>query len=287
MARFSAQTLAHLSQTADAACADQTVDIPGAVVVVVGKDGKELFCHAAGKRGAGSDEPMTLDSVFWIASCTKMIVGVAAMQLVERGTLALDDSAQMESLCPELKAVEVLQADGTLVPKKRGITLRMLLSHTAGFGYTFFNERLRDFGRPAGWDEFSGLEFDIKQPLVHQPGESWEYGLGIDWYALSTKDRSTASANCVIWRAGKVLERATGLTLEAYCQEHIYAPLGLKNIAMKPHAEMLQHLAHMNNRDGNGKISKRVSNERSATLGDVLTLSSVVGPSAETPSPTR
>ncbi|CAN9116906.1 unnamed protein product [Alternaria alternata] len=240
MSKLSAQTLSQLSQAADDACTDQIAGIPGAVVVVVGKDGKELFSHAAGRRGAGSHEPMTLDSVFWIASCTKMIVGVAVMQLVERGVLSLDDSAQVESLCPELKAVQVLKADGTLVPKKRGITLRMLLSHTAGFGYTFFNEKLRDFSRPAGWDEFSGLEFDIKQPLVHQPGEGWEYGLGIDW-------------------AGKVLERATGRTLEEYCQEKIYAPLGLKNVSMKPHAEMLRNLAYMNSRDGNGKLSRRVS----------------------------
>ncbi|CAN9091177.1 unnamed protein product [Alternaria alternata] len=240
MSKLSAQTLSQLSQAADDACTDQIAGIPGAVIVVVGKDGKELFSHAAGRRGAGSHEPMTLDSVFWIASCTKMIVGVAVMQLVERGVLSLDDSAQVESLCPELKAVQVLKADGTLVPKKRGITLRMLLSHTAGFGYTFFNEKLRDFSRPAGWDEFSGLEFDIKQPLVHQPGEGWEYGLGIDW-------------------AGKVLERATGRTLEEYCQEKIYAPLGLKNVSMKPHAEMLRNLAYMNSRDGNGKLSRRVS----------------------------
>jgi len=187
MSKLSAQTLSQLSQAADDACTDQIAGIPGTVVVVVGKDGKELFSHAAGRRGAGSHEPMTLDSVFWIASCTKMIVGVAVMQLVERSVLSLDDSAQVESLCPELKAVQVLKADGTLVPKKRGITLRMLLSHTAGFGYTFFNEKLRDFSRPAGWDEFSGLEFDIKQPLVHQPGEGWEYGLGIDWYVKWTK----------------------------------------------------------------------------------------------------
>ncbi|KAF1972330.1 beta-lactamase/transpeptidase-like protein [Bimuria novae-zelandiae CBS 107.79] len=238
MRKFSAETLSHLSQVTDAACADQAAGIPGAVIVVVGKDGKELFGHAAGKRGTGSDEPMTLDSVFWIASCTKVIVGVAAMQLVEKGILKLDDSAQVETLCPELKDVQVLQADGTLVPKKRGITLRMLLSHTAGFGYTFFNERLRDFGRPTGWDEFSGLEFDIKQPLVHQPGENWEYGVSIDW-------------------AGKLVEKSTGVTLEVYCQENIYAPLGLKNISMKPHAEMLRNLAYMHSRVGNGRLSKR------------------------------
>jgi CubicO group peptidase (beta-lactamase class C family) len=55
------------------------------------------------------------------------------------------------------------------------------------------------------------------------------------------------------------LEKATGHTLEAYCQEKIYTPLGLKNISMKPHAEMLRSLAYMNSRDGNGKLSRRVS----------------------------
>ena len=73
---------------------------------------------------------MTLDNIFWIASCTKMITGVACMQLVEQGKLSLDDAAQTESLCPELKDLKVLQADGKLVAKKRGITLRMLLTHT-------------------------------------------------------------------------------------------------------------------------------------------------------------
>jgi CubicO group peptidase (beta-lactamase class C family) len=238
MGKLSSQTISQLQQTADKACADQVSGIPGAVVVVVGKDGKEIFSHAAGKRGVGSNEPMTLDTVFWIASCTKMIVGVACMQLVEKGILQLDDSAQVESFCPELKDVKVLQADGKLMEKKRGITLRMLLSHTAGFGYTFFNEQLRDYSKPAGWDEFSGYEFDIKQPLVHQPGESWEYGVNIDW-------------------AGKVLEGATGMTLDAYCQKHIYLPLGLKNISMKPHEEMLRNLAYMNYRGPDGKLSGR------------------------------
>lgn len=67
------------------------------------------------------------------------------MQLVEQGMLSLDDADQVERLCPELTDVQVLQSDGTLVPKRRGITLRMLLSHTSGFGYTFFHEGLRDY----------------------------------------------------------------------------------------------------------------------------------------------
>jgi CubicO group peptidase (beta-lactamase class C family) len=114
------------------------------------------------------------------------------MQLVEQGLLNLDDSDQVEKICPELKEVKVLQDDGSLVEKRRGITLRMLLNHTgewslpsemqvltgsAGFAYRFFNEKLRDYSKPVGYDEFSGHIYDMLQPLVHQPGEKWEYGV--------------------------------------------------------------------------------------------------------------
>jgi CubicO group peptidase (beta-lactamase class C family) len=130
MASLSPQAVTALKERVDAACADQEKGIPGAVAVVVGKDGKEHFAHASGKRGHGSEEPMTLDSIFWIASCTKMITGIACMQLVEQGILKLDDADQVEKVCSELKEVKVLQDDGTLVEKCRGITLRMLLNHT-------------------------------------------------------------------------------------------------------------------------------------------------------------
>lgn len=50
---------------------------------------------------------------------------------------------------------------------------------TAGYGYSFFNEKIRDYGRPAGYDEFSGSEYDMLQPLSNQPGEAWEYGVRI------------------------------------------------------------------------------------------------------------
>ncbi|KAL1862431.1 hypothetical protein Plec18170_001257 [Paecilomyces lecythidis] len=127
---MSTETVRSLQQKLDAACADKEKGIPGAVLVVVDKNGEEKFSYASGIRGYGTTEKMTLDNVFWIASCTKMIVGIACMQLVEKGLLALDDSSQVEKLSPELKQVKVLQDDGKLVDKKRGITLRMLLSHT-------------------------------------------------------------------------------------------------------------------------------------------------------------
>lgn len=171
------QTISQLQSTVDAACADQKTGIPGATVVVVDRDGTELFAHSSGKRGIASDEPMTLDNIFWIASCTKMLTGLACMQLVEKGVLKLDDGAQVESLCPELKDIKVLRDDGTFEEKKTAITLRMLLTHTSGFGYAFFNERIRDWAFPAGLDEFSGRFDDMKSPLLFQPGTGWEYGV--------------------------------------------------------------------------------------------------------------
>lgn len=174
---LNAQVTSHLRNVVDGACVDQTAGIPGVTVVVVEKDGNEVFAHSAGKRGIVSKDPMTLDNIFWIASCTKMLTGFACMQLVEQGILQLDDGNQTEQLCPELKQLKVLRPDGTFEDKKNAITLRMLLTHTAGFGYTFFNERLRDWAYPAGGDEFSGRVEDVNSPLLFQPGEGWEYGV--------------------------------------------------------------------------------------------------------------
>lgn len=112
--------------------------IPGCVAVVVDKTGKVLFQHASGKRGADSKEPMTLETVFWIASCTKMVCGIAVMQLVEKGVLALDDADMVERLAPELKTIRILKGfdengKAELVEKKNRITIRMLLNHTGTF----------------------------------------------------------------------------------------------------------------------------------------------------------
>lgn len=109
--------------------------IPGCVAVVVGKDGKIIFSHASGTKGIDTKEPMDLDTVFWIASCTKMICGIAALQLCEQGKLALDDADMVEKVCPELKSIKILTkvddyGKPEYVDKKARITLRMLLTHT-------------------------------------------------------------------------------------------------------------------------------------------------------------
>jgi CubicO group peptidase (beta-lactamase class C family) len=232
------QVIQSLKKTVDKACDNIRSDIPGTSVVVVGRDGKELFAHAAGKRGVNSTEDMSLANLYWIASCTKMIAGIGCMQLVEQGKLHLDDGDELENLIPELKEVRVLQKDGKLVEKNKKITLRMLLTHTAGFGYSFFNNELRDFSHPAGFDEFSGDIKDILQPLVFQPGEGWQYGVNIDF-------------------AGLALERATGHSLNDYCHKNIFEPLGLKNISFFPTTDMKKKLAFMHQRKPDGTIIAR------------------------------
>ena len=99
MAQISEKTITSLKERIDAATSEED-GIPGVVYCAVNKNGDLIFEHASGKVGAGRKEPMTMDSVFWIASCTKMITGIACMQLVEQGKLALDDVDMVEKLAP-------------------------------------------------------------------------------------------------------------------------------------------------------------------------------------------
>src|SRR5882724_9643950 len=116
-------------------------EIPG--VVAMAANGKEVIYQGAfGKRDLSKDDPMALDSVFWIASMTKAITAAAAMQLVEQGKLLLD--APIGKVLPDLAAPQVLEGFGAngepkLRPAKTPITLRQLMTHTAGFCYDMWN----------------------------------------------------------------------------------------------------------------------------------------------------
>jgi CubicO group peptidase (beta-lactamase class C family) len=226
--------------------------LPGVVFALTDKTGQDLFSYGSGTIGLDSGEPMTTDTVFWIASCTKMIAAIAAMQLVEQGKISLDDSAAVEKICPELAKMQVLKEVGkdgkpVMEAKKNGITLRMLLTHTAGFGYTFFNHEIRKFGLPVGTDEFSGQPQDVELlPLTFQPGTGWQYGTNIDW-------------------AGTIVARISGMSLNEYIQKNICAPLGLKNVNMFPTPEMKARLAHMHQRDASGLRPRDHLNKRPLT----------------------
>ena len=181
---LSTQASEKLRATIDEVTVDKN-RLPGVVFSAVNREGKTLFAHASGRRGVDTSEPMTLDSVLWIASCTKLVTAIAALQLVEQGKLHLDDADETEKICPELQKVRILKGfenDDSSKPiweeKKNRITLRMCLSHTAGFGYTFFNNEIRRLGYPAGIDEFSGnFEDVLKMPITFEPGTNWQYGV--------------------------------------------------------------------------------------------------------------
>ncbi|KAA6409259.1 MAG: hypothetical protein FRX48_06812 [Lasallia pustulata] len=233
-----------IRQTMDGVTADRN-KIPGCVAVVVGKDGKTLFSHASGTRGADTKEPMSMDTIFWIASCTKMICGIACMQLCEEGKITgLDDADLVEKVCPELKSMKILKSvdengKPEYVEKKNRITIRQLLTHTAGFGYTFFNDDLRRSCQPIGGDEFSGNPKDILElPLTFEPGTQWQYGTGIDW-------------------AGTIVERISGMSLNDYFEKNIFQPLGIQNITMFPSQQMKDRLAHMHAKWPDGSIHER------------------------------
>ncbi|KAJ5097072.1 beta-lactamase family protein [Penicillium angulare] len=240
----------HLSVTADAAIravidsrtSGITPQIPGLVYCAVDKTGNIILKHASGATGLDRKSPMTLDTVFWLASCTKLITSIACMQLVEQGEILLDDSTQLESLAPELKSVQVLEHDGDgfrLDPKKRSLTLRMLLNNTSGFGYAFEDFKLRDWSQPIGMDDFSGNPNDVLgRPLVNQPGTKFQYGVGVDW-------------------VGVLIERATGTSLENYFQNFIFQPLGIESITFFPNEEARASLAYMHSRAPDGTLKVR------------------------------
>ncbi|PCG90876.1 Beta-lactamase-related [Penicillium occitanis (nom. inval.)] len=239
---FPADISASLRQLLDSTTSSPTPSIPGLVYCAIDRNGDILFNHASGSRGLApfNSEPMTLDTVFWMASCTKMITGIACMQLVEQGSLSLDNVQQVENIAPELRDVKVLEGDlksgFRLVEKQRGVTLRMLLNHTAGFGYPFSHPKLFDYSLPIGYDEFSGNTSDILGlPLINQPGTKFDYGVNIDW-------------------AGVLIERVTGLSLEEYFQKHIFEPLGIKDISFFPGPDMKRRLAYMHRRDDKGSL---------------------------------
>ncbi|KAJ6438095.1 Extracellular metalloprotease [Purpureocillium lavendulum] len=199
---------------------------------------------------------MSFDTVFWFASCTKLITAIAAMQLVEQGKLSLDSKEDVQLYLPELSQVKVLEEDKDgnlkLVEQQRRITLRMLLSHTAGFGYSFSNEKLKKWYDPIGIDEFDNQECDVfAQPLVNQPGTTWEYGVNIDW-------------------AGRLVERVSGLSLDDYSRLRIFMPMNLSRLTFFPTAEMRERLAYVHRRNEDGSIT---INERGHPLRRPLAIS--------------
>ncbi|WP_428487509.1 serine hydrolase domain-containing protein [Rhodopila sp.] len=185
--------------------------IPGLVAAAADQTGT-LYHSALGRRDASRPQPMTVDCVFRIASMTKAITGAAAMQMVEQGKLSLDQPAR--EILPFLAETKVLDGfDDNGTPRLRAprgeITLRKLLTHTAGFVYDTWNENLNRYARLTNLPATrTGKLAALTAPLGFDPGERWEYGINIDI-------------------AGRMVEVTSGLDLETYMQRHIFAPLAM------------------------------------------------------------
>ncbi len=214
-------------------------EVPGVAAFAADRNGM-IYEGAFGVRDRAEGGAMTTDSVFWIASMTKAITSVAAMQLVERGKLALD--APIADVLPDLADRPVLEgfdAAGKprLRPAKRPITLRHLLTHTAGFGYDIWNA---DLGRYMAQKEIPGIiscaNAALTTPLTSDPGEKWQYGINIDF-------------------VGKAVEKASGETLETYFRNHIFSPLEMKTTGFILDQTRRERLVRMHVRGADGSLT--------------------------------
>ncbi len=229
-------------------------DVPGVSAMVL-SGGETLYQGAFGERELGSGDAMALDTVIAIASMTKAVTATAAMQLVEQGKLDLD--APASELVPYLGEVGVLEgfdSSGQPVTRapKTAVTLRNLLTHTAGFGYEIWNQEILDFQAATGSPSTRTRTLaSLKTPLLFDPGTKWNYGVNIDW-------------------AGQMVEAVSGQRLGEYMRDNIFAPLGMDSSGFRASPEMKARQATVHLRGDDGKLSVPKSNA-SMPAGDIDT----------------
>jgi methyl acetate hydrolase len=228
-------------KTLDAAFtqAVQSHAMPG-IVAMAATDGGVLYEGAFGRRELGREGPMALDTVVWIASMTKAITAAAAMQLVERGKLALERPAS--EVVPDLARAQVLEGfdpggSPRLRAPRRPITLRHLLNHTAGFGYEIWAPAVAQYQTATGTPGITTCtNAALTTPLLFEPGDRWEYGISIDW-------------------VGKMVEAVSGQRLDRYFQENIFAPLGMTDTSFKLSPSQRARLARVHQRGADGALT--------------------------------
>ena len=233
---------------------------PGGVALVM-RRGKVAYVEPFGYRDLATKAPATEDTIFAIASMTKPVTCVAAMTLVERGKLSLDDP--VAKYLPELKDLRVMgdprdDTDEALatVPARRPITVRDLLAHTSGLAYggplTTDARIRRAYGKaePMG----PGIKTLAEQvarlatvPLAHQPGDRWTYGMSHDVL-------------------GRVIEVASGRGFDAYLQDRIIGPLDMRDTSFLVPEAKRDRVATIYNRGLIGPLTPMPKTYGSATL---------------------
>lgn len=210
-----------------------------AVAAMAATATETFYAGAFGKRDASSGLAVKPDSIFSIASMTKAITSTAAMQMVERGKLQLDEPASKH--LPDLAEAQVLHgydASGRpiLRPPTKPITLRHLLTHTSGFAYDIWNQEMAEYLQKTGDAVPAGAAARLT-PLVFEPGTRWQYGTGVDW-------------------AGRIVEAVSGQTLEQYMQAHILQPLGMKDTSYIMTAEKYDRVVSGYQRQPDGTMTE-------------------------------
>ena len=191
--------------------------LPGAVLLIV-RHGKIAYEQAVGSRDPQATAPMKADDIFRIYSMSKPITVVAALTLLEAGTLQLDDP--VSKYLPQFTTMQVgvpdlAEPDGMrLVPAERPITVQDLMRHTSGLTYGFFGDTpvkkayLRAHMDADDPDLATFVDRLAKQPLGYQPGTTWDYSYSIDVL-------------------GRIVEVVSGQSLYDYEKAHVLKPLGM------------------------------------------------------------
>lgn len=213
--------------------------VPGVVAMAGSTDGI-VYEGAAGLRSADASDPITPDTMVRIASMTKTVTAVAALQLYEQGSLDLD--AAVESYRPEFASLPVLDGfDGNtprLRPPAVQATVRHLITHTSGLGYWIWDKDIDKYEQVTGTPNvLAGTVDAFKAPLLFDPGERYEYGISYDWL-------------------GRVIESASGQPLDAYFTEHIFGPLGMTSTTARMTAEQRANLTPVHvRREGGWQVT--------------------------------
>jgi methyl acetate hydrolase len=211
--------------------------IPCVAAMVASQD-KILYSGAFGKRDLASGLDIQPDSIFQIASMTKAITSVAAMQLVERGRLKLDEPVAKH--LPELGSLNVIQgfdAAGKpiLRPAIKPITLRHLLTHTSGFAYPTWSEEMFKYTQATA--SLPPTTVAPLVPLIFEPGTRWQYGYSADW-------------------TGRLVEVVSGMSLEQYFQRNILGPLGMTDTTFIFPADKFDRLVSQSRRQNGGALQE-------------------------------
>jgi CubicO group peptidase (beta-lactamase class C family) len=202
-----------------------------AAVGMVASDRRILYSGAFGTRDS-SGSPVAIDSIFQIASMTKAITTVAALQLVEQGKVKLDEPASKH--LPQLANLEVLEGfdpKPKLRPAKIAVTLRHLVTHTSGICYDIWDGDMFRFT-----SQTNGVVPAVP-PLMFEPGTRWQYGMGVDW-------------------AGRLVEALSGMNLEQYFQAKILGPLEMTDTSYLVPASKFERLVSGYTRQADGSLKQ-------------------------------